>query len=63
MDFMQGLVKVNVCFLKPIIPWKGLNLNAHQCAQQAKENNAKLNGVVFELTPKYSLQIECNFNH
>ena len=45
MDFMQGLVKVNVCFLKPIIPWKGLNVNALQCAQQAKENNAKLNGV------------------
>ena len=44
MDFMQGLVKVNVCFLKPIIPWKGLNLKALQCAQQAKENNAKLNG-------------------
>ena len=62
-DFRQGLVKVNFCFLKPVIPWKGLNLNALQWAQQAKENNSKLNGVVFELTLIYSLQIECNFNH
>ena len=56
-------MKVNLCFLKPVIPWKGLNLNAVQCAQQANENNLKLNGVVFELILIYSLQIECNFNH
>ena len=29
-DFRQGLVKVNFCFLKPVIPLKGLNLNALQ---------------------------------
>ena len=54
-------MKVNLCFLKPVIPWKGLNLNALQCAQQAKENNSKLNGAVLELILIYSLQIECNF--
>ena len=52
-------MKVNICFLKPVIPWKGLNLNVLQLAQQAKENNFKLNGVAFELILIYSLQIEC----
>ena len=56
-------MKVNLCFLKPVFPWKGLNLNALQCAQQAKENNSKLNGDVFELILIYSLQIESNLNH
>ena len=32
-DFRQGLVKVNLCFLKPVIPWQGLNLNILQWAQ------------------------------
>ena len=27
-----------------------------------KENNSKINGVVFELTLTYSLPIECHFN-
>ena len=62
-DFKQGLVKVNLYFLKPVIPWKGLSLNALQWAQQAKENNYKLKGAVFELILIYPLQTECNFNH
>ena len=33
-DFRQGLVTVNLCFLKPVIPWKGLNLNALQWADE-----------------------------
>ena len=64
-NFRQGLKKVILCFLKPVIPWKGLrpNLNFLQLVQQAKENISKLNGVVFELILIYSLQIVCNFNH
>ena len=56
-------MKVNLCFIKAVIPWKGHNLNALQRVQQAKEKYTKLNGVVFELILIYWLQIECNFNH
>ena len=52
-------------FLKHVDPWKGLNLNVLQSAEQdvfAKENNSKLHGVVFELILTFLLPIECHFN-
>ena len=39
-------MKVNLFFLKPVIPWKGLNLNAHQHTGQCKRTGGCYNELV-----------------
>ena len=56
-------MKVNLCFLNPVIPWTGRALILMLFNEPSKLKKNKLNGVVFELMLIYSLQIKCNFNY